>query len=132
MRNTVITYGTFDLFHIGHLNMLTRARQLGDRLIVGVSTDSFNEIKGKRCIAPYAERAAIVNSLEIVDEVIPEECWAQKADDIIRFGVKTFVIGDDWKGKFDEFNTLCSVIYLERTPNISSSLRKIEIAEVRR
>ena len=118
---TVVTYGTFDLFHVGHLKLLERARALGDRLIVGVSTDAFNESKGKRTVIPYADRAAIVQALQIVDEVIPEESWEQKTEDIRRLGVAVFVMGEDWRGKFDELKALCEVVYLPRTPLVSTT-----------
>ena len=118
---TVVTYGTFDLFHVGHLKLLERARALGDRLIVGVSTDAFNESKGKRTVIPYADRAAIVHALKIVDEVIPEESWEQKTEDIRRLGIDVFVMGEDWKGKFDELKALCEVVYLPRTPLVSTT-----------
>ncbi|NLG35719.1 MAG: adenylyltransferase/cytidyltransferase family protein [Lentisphaerae bacterium] len=126
--NTVLTYGTFDLFHIGHLRLLERARALGDRLIVAVSTDTFNEGKGKRTVIPYADRAAIVQALKIVDEVIPEESWEQKRDDIRRFNVTTFVMGDDWAGKFDDLKDACDVVYLPRTDGISTTELKQSMA----
>ncbi len=118
---TVITYGTFDLFHVGHLKLLERARALGDRLVVGVSTDAFNEGKGKRTVIPYADRAAIVRAIRCVDDVIPEESWEQKPDDIRRLGVTTFVMGDDWRGKFDDLKKLCEVVYLPRTSMVSTT-----------
>ena len=118
---TVVTYGTFDLFHVGHLKLLERARALGDRLIVGVSTDAFNEAKGKRTVIPYADRAAIVQALQVVDAVIPEESWAQKTEDIRRHGIDVFVMGEDWKGKFDELKALCEVVYLPRTALVSTT-----------
>lgn len=121
---TVITYGTFDLFHIGHLRLLERASALGDRLVVGVSTDGFNGTKQKRCIHPYEERARIVNALQVVDAVLPEENWEQKVTDIQRVGADTFVMGDDWKGKFDFLSEHCKVVYLERTPDVSTTERK--------
>ena len=118
---TVITYGTFDLFHVGHLKLLERARALGDRLVVGVSTDAFNEGKGKRTVIPYADRAAIVRAIRCVDDVIPEESWEQKTADIRRLGVTTFVMGDDWRGKFDDLKKLCEVVYLPRTSMVSTT-----------
>ena len=118
---TVITYGTFDLFHVGHLKLLERARALGDRLVVGVSTDAFNEGKGKRTVIPYADRAAIVRAIRCVDDVIPEESWEQKPDDIRRLGITTFVMGDDWRGKFDDLKKLCEVVYLPRTSMVSTT-----------
>lgn len=117
----VITYGTFDLFHYGHLRILQRARELGDYLVVAVSTDEFNEIKGKKCIYPYAHRAEIVKSIKFVDEVIPENSWEQKQDDVKKHQIDVFVMGSDWKGKFDFLSDSCKVVYLERTPDISST-----------
>ncbi len=120
-RLTVITYGTFDLLHIGHVLMLRRLRELGTRLVVGVSTDEFNAVKGKRCVFPYADRAAIVAALRDVDEVFPETCWEQKREDVIRYGAAIFGIGEDWAGHFDDLADLCQVRYLGRTPGISST-----------
>ncbi len=93
----VITYGTFDLLHIGHIHLLRRARELGDHLTVAVSTDEFNEGKGKKTILPFAERLEIVKSIRYVDEVIPETCWEQKTDDVRRLGISVFTMGDDWE-----------------------------------
>ena len=121
MMVTVITYGTFDLFHIGHLRLLQRAKALGDRLIVGVSTDEFNEKKGKKALFPYEQRAEIVANIKCVDFVIPEESWEQKVDDIKKYNVDIFVMGEDWKGKFDYLNEFCKVVYLPRTEGISST-----------
>ena len=121
---TVITYGTFDLFHVGHVRLLKRARELGDRLIVGVSTDAFNAQKGKRTIIPYEQRAEIVQSIRYVDLVIPEESWEQKAEDIRKYNVDFLVMGSDWQGKFDDLKEYCEVIYLPRTKDISSSQLK--------
>lgn len=117
----VLTYGTFDLFHIGHLRLLERLRGLGDHLTVGVSTDEFNALKGKSSLVPYADRAAIVASCRFVDAVIPENDWAQKAHDIARHGIDVFGMGGDWEGKFDELGALCRVVYLPRTSGISST-----------
>lgn len=128
---TVITYGTFDLFHVGHLKLLERARALGDRLIVAVSTDTFNEGKGKRTVIPYADRAAIVQALQVVDAVIPEESWEQKTEDIRRLGVDVFVMGEDWKGKFDELKALCEVVYLPRTALVSTTSIKESVQLLR-
>jgi len=121
---TVLTYGTFDMFHIGHLNLIKRLRQLGDRLIVGVSTDTFNQLKGKKTIIPYEQRAAIVEAIEYVDMVIPEENWEQKIVDIERYNVDVFAMGDDWTGKFDDLKRYCEVVYLPRTDGISSTALK--------
>ncbi len=120
-EKTVITYGTFDLFHIGHLNLLKRLKEMGDYLIVGVSTDSFNAVKGKRAIMPYEHRAEIVRSIRYVDLVIPETCWDQKIDDVKKYNVDIFGIGEDWRGRFDFLKEYCKVVYLPRTEGISST-----------
>lgn len=120
-NRVVLTYGTFDLFHVGHLNLLTRLRALGDRLVVGVSTDEFNRGKGKQTIIPYADRAAIVAGLRVVDAVIPEESWDQKVGDIKSHGVDVFGMGHDWEGRFDELREYCEVVYLPRTEGVSST-----------
>jgi glycerol-3-phosphate cytidylyltransferase len=126
-KKTVITYGTFDLFHVGHLRLLKRARALGDRLIVGVSTDAFNARKGKKTIIPFEQRAEIVASIRYVDEVIPEKNWEQKVDDIRRYQVDILVMGEDWKGKFDHLQNLCEVVYLPRTQGVSSTQLKASL-----
>ena len=123
---TVLTYGTFDLLHYGHLEILKRASLLGNKLIVGLSTDKFNEIKGKTCILPYQKRKELIESLDYVDKVIPENNWDQKVIDIQDNDIDIFVMGDDWEGKFDELKDFCEVIYLPRTKGISSTkLRSI-------
>ena len=123
---TVLTYGTFDLLHYGHLEILRRASLLGNKLIVGVSTDKFNEIKGKTCVLPYQKRKELLESLDYVDKVIPEDNWDQKVTDIQDNDIDIFVMGDDWKGKFDELKEFCEVIYFPRTKGISSTkLRSI-------
>ena len=128
---TVITYGTFDLFHVGHVNLLKRARSLGDRLIVAVSTDEFNlQEKGKTTIVPYEHRVKVLESCRYVDLVIPESSWSQKERDILEYQIDTFVMGDDWEGKFDELKTLCTVVYLPRTKNISSTAIKQAVAVI--
>lgn len=119
--STVITYGTFDLFHVGHVRLLRRLRELGDRLVVGVSTDEFNAGKGKTSLMPYAHRAEIVASVRYVDSVFPEDSWDQKRGDIVREGAGIFAMGDDWVGKFDHLGDLCKVVYLPRTRDISST-----------
>lgn len=124
----VLTYGTYDLFHVGHVRLLERARALGDRLIVGVSSDEFNAIKGKKCIFPYEHRAHIVGSLRCVDEVFPERNWEQKGSDIERYGVDVFVMGDDWRGKFDHLVPQCQVHYLSRTQGISTTELKTALS----
>jgi len=118
---TVLTYGTFDLFHIGHLRLIERLAAMGDRLIVGVSTDEFNAGKGKKSVVSYDDRAAIVQSIKGVDLVLPERAWEQKRADIIEHGVDVFVMGDDWAGKFDELSDVCEVRYLPRTSGVSST-----------
>jgi glycerol-3-phosphate cytidylyltransferase len=118
---TVITYGTFDLFHIGHVNLLRRLRELGDRLVVGCSTDEFNAIKGKQSIMPYEHRAGILRAMRYVDSVFPEAAWEQKRADIAREGAQIFAMGDDWVGKFDDLGDVCDVVYLPRTREISST-----------
>ena len=123
---TVLTYGTFDLLHYGHLEILRRASLLGNKLIVGVSTDKFNEIKGKTCVLPYQKRKELLESLDYVDKVIPENNWNQKVTDIQDNDIDIFVMGDDWEGKFDKLKDFCKVIYLPRTKGISSTkLRSI-------
>lgn len=117
----VITYGTFDLFHIGHLNLLKRARDLGDYLVVAVSTDEFNAGKHKQCVYPYEHRSRIVQAIRYVDMVIPETSWEQKTDDVRKYGIGVFVIGEDWKGEFDFLREFCEVVYLPRTKSISTS-----------
>ncbi len=119
----VITYGTFDLFHYGHLELLRRARQLGDMLIVGLSTDEFNQDqKNKISFHTYEQRKKNLEAIKYVDMIIPEENWEQKEEDVIKYGIDTFIIGDDWEGKFDFLKPFCQVIYLSRTPEVSSSL----------
>jgi len=120
-KKIVITYGTFDMFHIGHLRLLKRAKSLGDRLIVGVSTDEFNAEKGKKVLIPFEQRREIVESIKYVDEVIPENSWDQKESDIRQYDVDLLVMGADWEGKFDHLKELCEVVYLPRTENISTT-----------
>jgi len=123
----VITYGTFDLIHYGHINLLKRAKEQGDYLIVALSTNEFNEIKGKKCYFSYEERKKLVESIRYVDLVIPENNWEQKIEDIKEFKIDLFLMGDDWKGKFDYLKEYCDVNYLERTPEISTSRIKEEL-----
>lgn len=118
---TVLTYGTFDLFHIGHLNLINRLADMGDRLIIAVSTDEFNAGKGKTSVVSYEDRSRIISSIKGVDLVIPETSWEQKATDIKEHDVDIFAIGEDWAGKFDELKELCEVVYLPRTDGISST-----------
>ncbi len=129
-NKTVLTYGTFDMFHIGHLELLKRLKKQGNRLIVAVSTDEFNEIKGKKTIIPYAQRASIVEAIKYVDMVIPENNWEQKIEDIKNFNVDIFAMGDDWEGKFDFLKEYCEVLYLPRTSNISSTDLKQQLHKI--
>ena len=112
MSKTVITYGTFDMFHIGHLRLLQRQKELGDRLIVAVSTDEFSEEKNKKLLIPYEQRVEIIANIKCVDEVIAEESWEQKISDIEKYDVDIFSMGKDWEGKFDFLKEYCEVIYL--------------------
>ena len=123
----VLTYGTFDLFHIGHLNLLKRAKALGDYLIVAVSSDEFNLQKGKVCKIKDTDRMQIVEAIKYVDQVIPETSWDQKIEDVKKYDVDVFVMGDDWKGKFDFLKDYCEVVYLPRTEGISSTQLKEEL-----
>jgi glycerol-3-phosphate cytidylyltransferase len=107
---TILTYGTFDLFHIGHLRLLQRLRSLGDRLVVGVSTDEFNRLKNKNTVVPFADRIKIVESIRDVDLVIPETCWEQKVQDIHEHKVSIFGMGNDWEGRFDHLKDHCEVV----------------------
>ena len=128
-HKTVLTYGTFDLFHIGHVRLLRRLSEMGDRLIVGCSTDEFNAIKGKACVMPFEERAEILRACSYVTEVIPENDWAQKRADIQALAVDIFAMGDDWAGKFDDLADLCEVIYLPRTEDVSTTDLKKRVHE---
>lgn len=123
----VITYGTFDLLHYGHINLLKRAKELGDYLIVALSTNEFNEMKGKRCYFSYEERKQLLEAIRYVDLVIPENNWKQKVNDVMEYKVDVFVIGDDWKDKFDFLKNYCEVIYLNRTPEISTTKIKKDL-----
>lgn len=129
--NTIITYGTFDLFHIGHLNLLKRINQMCNNLIVGVSTDEFNKLKGKTSVIPYNQRYEILSGCKYVTKVIPEENWEQKINDIKKYNVDAFVMGDDWVGKFDYLNEFCKVVYLPRTENISTTQLKNTLNDFR-
>ena len=123
----VITYGTFDLLHYGHINLLKRAKEYGDYLIVALSSDEFNRSKGKECYFSYEQRKHLLESIRYVDLVIEENCWEQKTSDVKEFRIDTFVMGDDWKGKFDFLKEQCEVIYLPRTPEISTTKIKSEL-----
>jgi len=117
----VLTYGTYDILHRGHINLLRRARECGAYLIVGLSTDEFNALKGKKAFFPYADRKLLLENIRFVDEVIPERTWEQKAGDVVERGIDIFVMGDDWKGKFDFLEEYCQVLYLPRTEGISTT-----------
>ena len=127
----VITYGTFDLLHYGHINLLKRAKEQGDYLIVALSTDKFNwEEKQKKCYFSYEIRKQMLEAIKYVDEVIPEENWEQKRTDIHKYQIDTFVMGDDWAGKFDFLKEEgAEVVYLARTPEISSSQIKSDLKQ---
>ena len=124
----VITYGTFDLLHYGHINLLQRAKAQGDYLIVALSTDEFNwNSKQKKCYFSYEDRKKMLEAIRYVDLVIPGECWEQKVTDVKEFRVDTFVMGDDWEGKFDFLKDSCEVVYLPRTPEISTTQIKSDL-----
>lgn len=123
----VLTYGTFDTFHWGHISLLRRAREMGDWLAVGLSTDEFNRQKGKTSCFSYDTRREILGAIKYVDLIFPEATWSQKRTDIIKYNIDIFVIGDDWAGRFDDLNDICRVVYLPRTPGISSTLIKANL-----
>lgn len=120
--SVVVTYGTFDLFHLGHLRLLQRAASLGDELHVGLSTDKFNSLKGKQAEWTWTRRRDSIQATGLVSSVFPEEDWEQKTSDIQRLNADTFVIGDDWLGHFDFLKPICRVIYLPRTQGVSSTM----------
>lgn len=123
---TILTYGTFDVLHYGHVRLLKRAKELGDNLIVAVSTDEFNEIKGKKSFYTYEQRKEILEAIKYVDMIIPEEDWNQKESDIKKYNVDVVVMGSDWQGdeRFEKLKSLCEVIYLPRTDNVCSTNTK--------
>ena len=127
----VITYGTFDLLHYGHINLLKRAKEQGDYLVVALSTDRFNwEEKQKKCYFSYEIRKQMLEAIKYVDEVIPEDNWEQKKTDMHKYQIDVFVMGDDWKGKFDYLKDEgVEVVYLTRTPEISSSQIKSDLKQ---
>jgi len=129
-KKIIITYGTFDMFHIGHLKLLKRLKAMGDELIVAVSTDEFNELKGKKTLIPYQQRADIVEAIKYVDKVIPEDNWEQKVTDVVTHNISTFVIGDDWQGKFDFLKEHCEVEYLPRTEGVSTTMLKKSLSAI--
>ena len=127
----VLTYGTFDYLHIGHINILDKARCLGDYLIVGLSTDAFNSEKNKRSYGTFQDRKKILEAIRYVDQVIPEESWGQKINDIKNHDIDIFVMGDDWQGKFDFLEDFCEVVYCPRTKSISSSIIRSDLEVAR-
>jgi glycerol-3-phosphate cytidylyltransferase len=125
----VITYGTFDLLHTGHINILRRAKEYGDYLIVAISSDEFNALKGKKAYYSFEQRKLILEAIRYVDEVIPEHTWEQKVQDVKEHNVDVFVMGDDWKGKFDFLKEDCEVVYLPRTVGISTTKIKYDLTK---
>lgn len=130
MTKRVITYGTFDLLHYGHINLLRRAKQLGEYLIVVLSTDEFNMLKGKKAYFSYNERKLLLEAIKYVDEVIPEINWEQKVTDVVSNNIDVFVMGNDWEGEFDFLKEYCEVVYLPRTDGISTTKIKTDMKEV--
>ena len=125
----ILTYGTFDLLHYGHINILKRAKALGDYLIVALSTDDFNEIKGKKAYHNYETRKMMLEAVRYVDLVIPEENWEQKIDDVKKYDIDIVVMGSDWAGsdRFDYLKEYCEVVYLPRTEGVSTTKIKEEL-----
>ena len=124
----VITYGTYDLLHYGHSALLKRARALGDFLMVALSSDEFNAGKGKQAYFSYEERKVMLEAIRYVDLVVPELTWGQKTEDIAKYGIDVFVMGDDWNGEFDDqLKGLCEVVYLPRTPEVSTTRIKSDM-----
>ncbi|MCQ9367489.1 glycerol-3-phosphate cytidylyltransferase [Brevibacterium sp. 50QC2O2] len=125
----VITYGTFDLLHYGHIRLLQRCKAQGDYLVVALSTDEFNAGKGKKSYFSWEDRKHMLEAIRYVDLVIPENTWEQKREDIKNYQIDAFVMGDDWAGKFDDLQDLCEVIYLPRTPEISTTQIKNDLGK---
>lgn len=123
----VITYGTYDLLHVGHINLLRRAKELGDYLLVVLSSDEFNSLKHKTAYHSYEDRKIILEAIKYVDEVIPEYTWEQKIDDVVNNNIDVFVMGDDWRGQFDFLKDYCEVVYLTRTEGISTTKIKSDL-----
>ena len=125
----ILTYGTYDLLHVGHIELLRRAKELGDYLIVAISTDEFNAIKGKQAYYDYETRKKILEAIKYVDQVIPEETWEQKRNDVIQYDIDVVVMGSDWEGDehFEYLRDLCDVVYLPRTEGISTTKVKNDL-----
>jgi glycerol-3-phosphate cytidylyltransferase len=123
----IITYGTYDLLHRGHVNLLKRAKAMGDFLVVGLSSDEFNAIKNKKAFYSYEERKLVLEAVRYVDLVIPEHTWEQKEKDIAKHDIDVFVMGDDWSGKFDHLKAQCEVVYLPRTDGVSTTQIKAQL-----
>lgn len=123
----VITYGTYDLLHVGHINLLRRAKELGDYLVVVLSSDEFNALKHKTAYHCYEDRKIILEAVKYVDEVLPEYTWEQKIQDVVDNQIDVFVMGDDWKGQFDFLKDYCEVVYLPRTDGISTTKIKQDL-----
>ncbi|MEW9502283.1 glycerol-3-phosphate cytidylyltransferase [Jeotgalibacillus marinus] len=126
----ILTYGTFDLLHWGHINLLKRAKELGDYVVVAISTDEFNAIKNKKAYHSFDNRKMILEAIRYVDEVIPENTWEQKIQDVQKHDIDVFVMGDDWKGEFDFLKDYCEVVYLPRTIGISTTQIKKDLLTV--
>lgn len=125
----VLTYGTFDLFHYGHVRLLQRLAAMGSELIVGCSTDEFNALKGKKSVMSFEQRRTILESCRYVSRVIPEETWDQKRTDIVNYNVSVFAMGDDWVGAFDDLSDIAQVVYLPRTRDVSTTELRSKIGE---
>ncbi|MEB7768753.1 glycerol-3-phosphate cytidylyltransferase [Mammaliicoccus sciuri] len=123
----VITYGTYDLLHYGHIELLRRAKEYGDYLVVALSTDEFNKIKNKKSYYNYSQRKMMLESIRFVDLVIPENDWSQKIDDVKNYEIDTFIMGHDWESKFDFLKEYCEVVYIKRTEGISTTKIKNEL-----
>jgi|SRR5690625_1213246 len=127
----IITYGTFDLIHTGHINILRRAKEMGDYLIVAISTDDFNSLKNKKAYHTFKNRKVVLEAIRYVDEVIPESSWSQKINDVVVHNIDIFVIGDDWEGEFDFLKEYCEVVYLPRTIGVSTTKIKRDLYKVK-
>ncbi|QJF24708.1 glycerol-3-phosphate cytidylyltransferase [Mammaliicoccus vitulinus] len=123
----VITYGTYDLLHYGHIELLRRAKEYGDYLVVALSTDEFNSIKKKKSYYNFSQRKMMLESIRFVDLVIPEDDWNQKIDDVKNYNIDTFIMGHDWEGEFDFLKDYCEVVYIKRTEGISTTKIKKEL-----